>query len=631
MNTGAAAVISAPRRVAGLAVLFAGSTRRMFATRPPGEVAAIAVILGLCRTAPADEPPPLPPAADCVSAFNEVDSWIRTWRSPGDPQLLDPTGTTGACVTLRLSGRVLGRGTAFGSQRDTVWRAYALARVQAIESLPAEDDALRARRIEEMTPRVTLDIQIAGRLTPLLIEDDSAAAMWIEPGIEGVAVRVGDRLEGVFPGTMLSTGVGTIDALRAAMSKLNLPPRPLAELKRSANPVIYEFPVRHLAQAREQAQPEFLHRGGRVIPLGEVTGARLRSAASAISKHLVSHAWPGSEPCGMTGEYLALSDRYEPVIAAPLEQAACAFALARYSTTPGIAEQDASRARRFAAELLDRLVAVAPEESDPAEDPLACAMWVSAARVLGESGVMLGAPEDARARMLQGLHRAVALKGDAANWNSASPATGRGMIALGLAYASRDDETLSPLARAAVRSVFRETEAARLVSEMPWLGWAELALAQREVPLPGAVALLDMRAAASQFRLDEDELEPSAMDLLGGIMFTRSQIPLPTWHTLRPAAFLATMLGDPRLTPSQDVVAQLADLKPILRFTLQLMMDDPALLMCRDRERSLGGVRPAVWEQRAALEPSALALLTISESLRSIEARTTKAPAPEGK
>lgn len=585
-------------------------------------------LLLLSQPCIAADAPPLPAAADCIATFNTLESWVRAWDVSHEASPIDPAGTTGACVTLRLSGRVLGRGTSVSDDGATVWRAARDAYVQSVESLPVEEDALRARRIEEMTPRITIDLQLSGALTPMLVEDDAGVAMQASPGIDGIAVRVGGRIEAVFPGAMLSTGTTSVEALRVAMSKLNLPPRPLPELRKSTGLTIYRFPVRHLAQPREQAAPEFLYRGGRVVALTEVTGTRLREVAAAIANHIVSHAWPGVEPCGMTGDYLPLTDRYEPVIAPPLEQAACAFALARYATTPGIAERDASKARRFAAEITERLAIIAPDEEDPLESPLSAAMWLAAHHTLKRAEIVAAAPDEfvikARAVALSTL----ALNDATLSWTDHAPAAGRSVIALALALAALDDDSLRPIAVATIRALFRDTDAARLVSEMPWLGWAELALHEGDAELPSAVALIEMRRATDAFRIGDSELNSGGADLLGGIVFSRARAPLPTWNTLRPLAFLATMLGDPRLTKGDEVVSELSHLRPSLRYLLQLVIDDPLMHMYRDRDRSLGGVRPAVWEQTAALEPASMALLTLSEALRSMDARSPKRPAP---
>ncbi len=516
---------------------------------------------------------------------------------------------------------MVGRGTSFDAGAKSVWQAARSAYVQAVESLPVEDDALRARRVEEMTPRITVDLQLAGEFTPLLAEDEATVALQVPPGIDGLAVRVGERIEGVFPGTMLSTSTSVSEALRVALSRLNLPPRPLRELRHAAPLTIYRFPVRQVAQAREGSPPEFLYRGGRVVAPTEVAGRRLRAAASAIASHLISHAWPGEEPHGLTGDYDLLTDRYDPLIAPPVEQAAVALALARFSAAPGIPPRDADRARRFAAEVVEKLVAVAPEEADPFAEALPAAMWLAARQAVLDAGGRVATDADAAARAHEAAAAAIRMEGDAVAWTDRAPTAGRGLIAFALAIGARDEGARRE-AEAVVRAVFRETGSGQLVSEMPWLAWADMALHASPEDLPSAVALVELRRAAYSFQLGEADLTAEGADLLGAFVFSRSRSILPTWHALRPSATVATMLGDPRLTPDGEVVAEMSRLRPALRYLLQLVVEDPLLHLARDRERAIGGVRPAVWEQAAALEPAAMALLTLTETLRAMEARS---------
>jgi hypothetical protein len=560
--------------------------------------------------------PSLPGAAETIGAFYQVERWVRGWVVSSEPRSIDPARTTAACVTFRLGGRPIGRGTSASGDGQSIWRASRDAYVQAVEALPVEADALRDRRIEEMTPRITIDLQLAGVFTPLIVEDEGTIALQFPLGVEGIAVRVGERTEAVFPGTMLSTGTTPAEAVRVALSRLGLPPKPLAELMSGGSVTIYHFPVRHLVQAREGSAPEFVYRGGRIVPLGDVTGPALRSAAGMIASHILSHAWPGDEPHGMTGDYHPLTDKYDPLLAPPIDQAACAFALLRYAGAPGVTAGEAGRATRFAAKVLGDLAAVAPGEADPLGDPASAAMWVVAWSALPADHALRGSHRDFSERAL-GVVRGV-FNAEAGAWREGAAAGSRGALALALAVGSDGDVSV---ARAAVRAVFKETEAAALVGQMPWLGWAELAVAGADGEIPAVEALREMRESAGRFTVGESELGSGGLDLVGGMVFTRTSTPLPTWHGLRALAFLATMLGDARLTAGDRVVPELARLRPTLRFLLQLMINDPLMHMHRDRERSVGGVRPAVWDQTAGLEPAAMGLLCVSETLRAMEAR----------
>lgn len=558
----------------------------------------------------------LPSAADTMSAYRAVDAWVREGGAPSDAQPIDPPGTEGASITLRLGGQVIGRGASMSKGGDAIWSAARQAWVQAVETLPVEHDALRAERVKEVLPRVTIDLELAGRLTPLLGETEAAIGAQVSPGIEGLAARVGERMEALFPGMMLSTNTTPEEAVRIAAGKLGLPPLPLRDLATKHRLTLYRFPARHLAQTKPLAEPVFLYRGGRVVGAGEITGLALRQASAAIARHLMSHDWPGAERHGMTGDYLPLVDRFQPMIAPPLEQGAVALALTRFASVPGMARADADKALRFASRILTQLAQVTPDETDPLADPLAAAMWLAAFSTdpSGKAAVPVEFAESARRQVLTCW--------EGGNWSVKAPPAGRGLIAYALALDAADE---SPeVASAMVRTLFRDTDRSRLVSEMPWLGWAELATTGPDQPVPATDALLEMRRTLWDFQLSSRDLGQNEADMLGGIVFTRGRNPIPTWHTLRPLAFVATMLGDRRLTPDPDVVPELAHLRPSLRFAIQLQLEETLGHMAREPARGTGGVRPALWDQTASLEASSMALLTLCETLHAMDARAKK-------
>ncbi len=561
-----------------------------------------------------------------MEAFHAVEGWVRAWSVPTVVQKIDPAVATGACVTLRLSGEVLGRGAVASPDGDSLWQAARQAWLEADAALPvARESPTRAAQIKDLAQRFTIDLQVGGQMTPLLGDTEAAGASAISPGVLGVAARIGERTEALFPGTMLATGATPAEGLRIVVARLGLPPLGLGELRRSRSVSVYRFPVRHLAQADARVAPVFLFRGGRIVPLSETTGPGLRRFAESVAEHLQSHRWPGDEPHGMTGDYLPLKDTYDPLVGQPLGQALAAFSLARYSQTPGVSPASASRATRFAADVLGTLSRVGPEESDPLGTPTTAAICLIAAREL-ELIRDADRPNAVPAEFLETARERVRGCIDSnGEWTSLAPSEGRGLIALALTVeATRPGATAKELAAAAncVRALFRQTDRATLVAEQPWLGWAELAVAQNEIP--AAAALRELRATVWTFQVDERDAGADSADLAGGILFTRGRTPLPTWQSLRPLAFLATALGDRRLTDDAELPGETASLQRSLRFVLQLGIDDSLMHMFRDADRALGGVRPAVWDERASVEASALALLTVCETLRSSGARARK-------
>lgn len=79
--------------------------------------------------------------------------------------------------------------------------------------------------------------------------------------------------------------------------------------------------------------------------------------------------------------------------------------------------------------------------------------------------------------------------------------------------------------------------------------------------------------------------------MAGGIVFTTAALPYPTWHTARPASFLAAMLGHPRLTDASERPRQTASLMANLRFLRQLSADEYVATSFVDPKRNLWGVR----------------------------------------
>ncbi len=156
---------------------------------------------------------------------------------------------------------------------------------------------------------------------------------------------------------------------------------------------------------------------------------------------------------------------------------------------------------------------------------------------------------------------------------------------------------------AALRDGFATTPQTQLVAAMPWLGWASaenpvvedasrppelatLALGP-EGSIIGALALRRMRDQVWQHQLTPLTATEDTQDMIGGIVFTRGLAegssgggnPYPTWQCVSPLAFIATMLGDPRLTTAEDRPREIANLLLAMRFLRQLQVDDASAWM----------------------------------------------------
>lgn len=577
---------------------------------------------------------PPPKAADCLAAFNAVEPWVRRWEVPTEPVAIDPPGTAGVCVTLRLpgaAGRLLARAAVMSTPEtkgSALWRAMKQAREEADGRLPLEKDATRGERLAEMAARVLIDIQFAGESVPLAGETLDDAAAQLNPGRDGVIARItgegGGRSEAVFPASQLALNINPAKAIEVAIGQLKLPPIELKDLKAKAGLSLHRFAVSHLAQSGSGEGPEFLFRGGRVVPAGDVNGAGLRAFGGDLAGHIASHRWRGSaDVYGLRGNYNPLTDVYAPPVAGAREQAVAALALGVWAGTPGITAQSRDDAALLAREILEKLTVVAKPEEDPLASAVDAAAWVIADAALPAmpAAATVDAEISARVDSFRARARGVVwgVFDPVAGWPGVKPE--HAMVALAMVRSIGTDDQRAAASRA-VRELFAKTSAGELPAYMPWLGWAEVGLApDATAAVPAAEALRQHRDACRTFQLTADDVGRDNPDFAGGLVFSRAGAGLPTWQTLRPLAFLCTMLGDARLTSAEELAKEMSMVSASLRFARQLAADRSVGHMFREPARANGGVRAVLWEQTVSLDATSMALISVSETLKAAAAR----------
>ena len=212
------------------------------------------------------------------------------------------------------------------------------------------------------------------------------------------------------------------------------------------------------------------------------------------------------------------------------------------------------------------------------------------------------------------------------------PSPSHGLIAYALVRSSEiDAQDRMPSAIAAIDQVFEDTPVQGLVSQMPFLGWAAIEQGA-DMQADGWMAqLADMRTVVWEHQLKRNDLTWSDRDLRGGIVFTSSSTPLPSWLGTKPIAVLATMLRDQSLTPGTLIQGRLpleiGSLIDSLRYIHQLSASPESCHLYASPETAAGGIRRALWDQHMPIEADAMALLAITESMRSFDeilGRTSK-------
>ncbi len=606
----------------GLLGVFADAAWAQAEIRPPTATtkAALATV------------PPTP--ADTMRAYRSIRTWVDGWGLPARPGTGDLPIASGANVALRLEGEVIAQGsrmalTTAGETADrAIWEAVVRAFEQADRRLPVERDVLRGERLRELGPSISLSLELAGAVIPFEPSTLEDLDTMLAAGIDGLAVRVAGapgenasgELEAMFPGAMLTANLAPSEAMRPLISRATgqptlalLQPR---ELRERHNVTFYRFRTTHVAQPSAGVQPVFLDRGARLIGLDSVDSrADLVAFATDLAGNLVRRRYPGVEPLGLFGTHVPWTGKYDPAIASMPEQMLTYRALAAFAQAPGV---DPARAREATAlaEVLLRAAATPTDERAMA--------WESP---IDAAAVLLAMPDPAQAptpevrRLIERCTETV-LSAMSSRGGEAIPQAARAFVALAA--------TRIPLhasdARSLVRELFKATQEDSLVSHMPWLGWAELDLAGVGGDIPAAIALRRMRDLVYVHQIRPDDAGADGPDLVGGIVFTKSRNPLPTWQAARPIAFLATMLGDPRLTAPDERSRELVRLLTSLRFLRQLQADDATAWMQAMPASARGGIRSAPWDQRMPVDATAITLLAVTETIKSLDAISRQKP-----
>ncbi|MEZ6242272.1 MAG: hypothetical protein R3B57_04445 [Phycisphaerales bacterium] len=589
---------------------------------------------------PASENSVEPPGpVETMEAYKLVRTWVDAGEAPESPPVGVLPRAGGASVVLMRAGRVVGRGDSMSESGDTPGRAIWRAAKDAI------DEARRhpASEEDDDAKKIALSLELAGAPVPMSGAELISPALTLSPGLDGIAVRRGDTLVAAFPGAILRRNTDAGRAIGSLVTGLTgniedalTPPTKLAERGLQ----FYRFRVSHVAEPKPGDAAVFLHRGGRVVDVRELTTPALVRFAEGVAAHLEARRWPGVERFGLLSTFDPIAGRHEGMVEEATAQAVAALALARLARTPGVdrgAAENATRAARgilsdlVVVEDAERLAPIDPESGDQVSPPpptaweqdASAAACVIALAELGSEAVAVD--PDLTLLRDKTLKRLDASFDAKEGFASGVEKEATGLVAYGIVRAftvfGRGD---AARARAAVASVYTQTPANLLVSQMPWLGWADIELSRAEGRSVASASLLrEMRAEVWAHQLTRADVSGDDADLLGGIVFTRGRAVLPTWHSARPLAVIATMLGERGLTPGWirggEAPGELIRLLDSVRFLRQLAADPSVGHMYARPERAMWGVRQALWDQRMPTDASALTLLTVCETVRSLD------------
>lgn len=556
-----------------------------------------------------------------IACYDEVLEWIRAWKTPDDYAL--PSGCIGVWVGLRWSGRLMG---SFGeaetmdaakTSNRALTEAVRKAMYRATERAKGNDgDAVersdRVARLREVP--CSLEMQFAH--DPIRLRATTAGRIGeaLRPGIDGVLLRIGDRIHSIFPIEMVINDQVPSSAIESLCAELGLAIGDFNAQLSDGRIRAWRFKVLHLGQESPGDPATILHRGSHVVPLASIDAPQLSAFADGLVDHLLASLWPGEEPLGIMGTYMADVDRFDPLTAMSADQALAAFALAHYATwMDSRSSSKALKARDAAWDIVNDLAARSSID-------------VQAVRRPGVAAVVILAMDEL-AGTAEAPMKISSLRRQCVNLVESSFDTEKDQFDERVAVSEQAACALVLGTRTAVDAVWRTTSFENQPSVLPWLGWAEQRLAGPDGPIAAAAGLKALRMRLWGTQVSIGDVQWGESDAQGGLAFRGSQP--PDWNTSRPVTFLAAMLGDRRLTgPDQiETSTEIVNLLSAMRFLRQLSMREADRYRIHNEKRALNGIRASLWSDREPVAATAMTLIAVTEfekSLSLIETRRRK-------
>lgn len=577
-----------------------------------------------------------------------IDAWLLTRTSVNDlhvpprdqlqPERLGPD-VEGASLVIRFGGRIIGVGDSYSKGSDTLRQAIATAVRDARTSQRVRD--LPFEMMESVGKNSTIELELAGIPTPLLGDTLEETASQIRPGIDGMAIRRGDRWRWAFPARMQAFGQAERPdrVLIRLLRELGLPPREPSELRRIDDVEFYRFEVLCLSQATPTGPPYEALRGAKIvseqIPIQTLANAVASDAAMNIEARLAVDPErpvgevPGSDrlsALGLFGDYNFARDNFDPLVGAPSDQALAAWALAKYAqANKQLSKDQRERLIQLNTLTLDRLAIVDEVEDPPFDDPKTAALIVLADLANTQAQKTAQLPiqkstifDEAKTQLLSQIEKET--QTDGANLGT--------VLALRYLAATRLNEatpgtvpnaTLQQLQDAA----WRQPTGENLIGSLHFLLLAESSAA----PDDTATARQEAMRLALNGALSNQIAHPKSLtatndpvgDLTGGFVLANAPRVTATSSSLRPALALAIALNleTSDALPEDQRAAWKTGRTLGLRFARQLQVHAGALARCPSPERAQGGLKSAPWSNKCRLADTALALLLASEVLES--------------
>ena len=545
-----------------------------------------------------------PTEADALNAYLAARAWLDADALPSEDSpraRVRLEGTTAVCVLLRLDGRLVGSGDAalagvapdMNSPDGELMLRRAVGRAVTKALSDGTIGAVRAAVGDKVTARLSLEVELAGSVRPLIGRTIAEASLRVDAGDEGVALLRGDQCFRAYPSRLLAADIASRPdrAITALLLEAGLPVKDLNAFTAEERVSLGRFETIRLRADAPAAAPSRVTRAGRVIEAFELTAGRTRNLSAQLAARLAGQVVPRdpgdiSKGVALLGTLNPTADAYAPPFATARDAAlgAVALAAAAASTELPQATRDRAEATR------DRLVrALESEERDAAVDSLIAiaarghADETLRARLAGRVAAHAAeVPEDP---ILASLVAAALLSGGREADAPRAAAIARELLARHAASPARLIDAAMPLAFAAIH---------------PSLD------ADTRVALARLFAEFSTIARSLQIRRADPEFASLAADLEGGLLLPDAGGGMPDTQCLPLATALAMV--EP-LLPAEGRAARLDSGRAFVRFLAQHVADDPWVGGFRNPSALRGLVRGDLSSDDCPPGPTAAGLL----------------------
>ena len=331
-----------------------------------------------------------PSEADALAAYLAARAWLDADALPSEdsPQArVALTGVTAACVLLRLDGRLVASGeaalptatlTAASANDQGILLRRAVGRAVAKALSDSTIASVRAAVGDKVTARLSLEVELAGPVRPLIGRTIAEASLRVAAGDEGIALLRAERCYRAYPSRLLAADIASRPdrAITALILEAGLPVKDLNAFTAEERVSLGRFDTIRLRADSPAALPSTVTRAGRVIETFEISPGRLRTMSAQLASRLAGQVVarePGDSAKGVAllGTLNPTADAYAPPFATTRDSALGALALAAAAQSAEIPAATRARAQAQSDALVRSLVSsTETTERDAAVDCL---------------------------------------------------------------------------------------------------------------------------------------------------------------------------------------------------------------------------------------------------------------------